>query len=118
MLLGIALEGMIWGSLLGTGAALQMWMVVLLVAGALIAGLFPEAEDEPHQGGRAFWIGPGLCALALATFLHRLPPGPFTSYGLSEYLREVRLLVEWWAPAQGISVGGLQLPAIADLART
>ena len=36
--------------------------------------------------------------------LHKLPPGPFTAYGLSEYLREARLLVEWWAPAQGLTV--------------
>ena len=36
--------------------------------------------------------------------LHRLPPGPFTAYGLSEYQRETRLLVEWWCPAQGLSV--------------
>ena len=36
--------------------------------------------------------------------LHRLPPGPFTAYGLSEYMRETRLLAEWWAPAQGLSV--------------
>ena len=36
--------------------------------------------------------------------LHRLPPGPFTAYGLSEYMREARLLVEWWAPAHGLTV--------------
>ena len=36
--------------------------------------------------------------------LHKLPPGPFTAYGLSEYMRETRLLVEWWAPAQGLTV--------------
>jgi aminoglycoside/choline kinase family phosphotransferase len=36
--------------------------------------------------------------------LHKLPPGPFTAYGLSEYLREARLLIEWWAPAQGLKV--------------
>ena len=36
--------------------------------------------------------------------LHRLPPGPFTAYGLAEYAREARLLVEWWAPAQGLTV--------------
>jgi aminoglycoside/choline kinase family phosphotransferase len=36
--------------------------------------------------------------------LHRLPAGPFTDYGMSEYLREVRLLVEWYCPAQGLSV--------------
>ncbi|MDP3676007.1 MAG: phosphotransferase [Novosphingobium sp.] len=36
--------------------------------------------------------------------LHRLPPGPFTAYGLAEYQRETRLLVEWWCPAQGLRV--------------
>ena len=36
--------------------------------------------------------------------LHRLPPGPFTQYGLAEYLREVRLFVEWYCPVQGLTV--------------
>lgn len=36
--------------------------------------------------------------------LHQLPPGPFTAYGLTEYQREARLLVEWWCPAQGLAV--------------
>ncbi|MFO1256580.1 MAG: phosphotransferase [Sphingomonadaceae bacterium] len=36
--------------------------------------------------------------------LHRLPPGPFLDYSLSEYLREVRLLIEWYCPAQGLQV--------------
>ena len=36
--------------------------------------------------------------------LHKLPPGPFTAYGLAEYMRETRLFVEWWCPAQGLSV--------------
>ena len=36
--------------------------------------------------------------------LHKLPPGPFTSYSLAEYQREARLLVEWWAPAQRLMV--------------
>ena len=36
--------------------------------------------------------------------LHKLPPGPFTAYGLAEYQRETRLLVEWWAPAQRLTV--------------
>jgi aminoglycoside/choline kinase family phosphotransferase len=36
--------------------------------------------------------------------LHKLPPGPFLAYGLAEYLREARLLTEWWAPAQGLTV--------------
>ncbi|MGH6786701.1 MAG: aminoglycoside phosphotransferase family protein, partial [Novosphingobium sp.] len=38
--------------------------------------------------------------------LHRLPPGPFTNYGLAEYLREARLLTEWYCPAQGLEVDG------------
>ena len=36
--------------------------------------------------------------------LHKLPPGPFTNYGLAEYMRETRLFVEWWCPAQGLTV--------------
>lgn len=36
--------------------------------------------------------------------LHRLPPGPFPDYGMSEYLREAGLLVEWYCPAQGLAV--------------
>jgi hypothetical protein len=36
--------------------------------------------------------------------LHKLPPGPFTGYSLAEYQREARLLVDWWALAQGLSV--------------
>lgn len=36
--------------------------------------------------------------------LHRLPPGPFTSYALAEYLREAKLFTEWYCPAQGLEV--------------
>jgi aminoglycoside/choline kinase family phosphotransferase len=36
--------------------------------------------------------------------LHRLPPGPFTAYSLSEYLREVRLFTEWYCPARGLYI--------------
>ena len=36
--------------------------------------------------------------------LHKLPPGPFTTYGFAEYQRETRLLVEWWCAAQGLAV--------------
>jgi hypothetical protein len=36
--------------------------------------------------------------------LHRLPPGPFTQYSLSEYQREARLFVEWYCRVQGLSV--------------
>jgi len=36
--------------------------------------------------------------------LHRLPPGPFLAYGLSEYLREARLFTEWYCPAHNLAV--------------
>jgi aminoglycoside/choline kinase family phosphotransferase len=36
--------------------------------------------------------------------LHRLPPGPFLDYALSDYMREARLLTEWFCPAQGLQV--------------
>lgn len=36
--------------------------------------------------------------------LHRLPPGPFLGYSLSEYQREARLLIEWYCPAQSLYV--------------
>lgn len=38
--------------------------------------------------------------------LHELPPGPFLDYSLSEYQREVRLLVDWYCPAQNLYVDG------------
>ncbi len=36
--------------------------------------------------------------------LHRLPPGPFLDYGMSEYLREARLFTEWYCHAQNLYV--------------
>jgi N-acetylmuramate 1-kinase len=36
--------------------------------------------------------------------LHRLPPGPFLGYNLAEYQREARLLIEWYCPAQNLTV--------------
>ncbi len=36
--------------------------------------------------------------------LHRLPPGPFLDYTLSEYLRETALFTEWYCPARGLNV--------------
>jgi aminoglycoside/choline kinase family phosphotransferase len=36
--------------------------------------------------------------------LHRLPPGPFTDYSLSEYMREVRLFTEWYCPTRGLYI--------------
>ena len=38
--------------------------------------------------------------------LHALPPGPFLDYSMSEYMREVRLLVDWYCPAQNLVVDG------------
>jgi hypothetical protein len=45
----------------------------------------------------------GAAVDALAT-LHTLPPGPFLDYSLSEYQREARLLVDWYCPAQRLTV--------------
>lgn len=36
--------------------------------------------------------------------LHRLPPGPFLQYGMSEYQRETGLFTEWYCPAQRLYV--------------
>ncbi|HQA18580.1 MAG TPA: phosphotransferase [Novosphingobium sp.] len=38
--------------------------------------------------------------------LHRLPAGPFLDYSMSEYVREAKLLTEWYCPAQGLTVDG------------
>ncbi len=38
--------------------------------------------------------------------LHRLPPGPFLDYSLSEYQREARLLIDWYCPARNLYVDG------------
>ncbi|MFM5884180.1 MAG: aminoglycoside phosphotransferase family protein [Novosphingobium sp.] len=54
---------------------------------------WPQDEAEIYRG-----------AIDTLVALHRLPPGPFTSYGVSEYLREARLLTEWYCPAQGLRV--------------
>jgi aminoglycoside/choline kinase family phosphotransferase len=52
-------------------------------------------EDEERVYG---------AAVDALTALHRLPPGPFTTYGLAEYLREARLFTEWYCPARVIYV--------------
>jgi aminoglycoside/choline kinase family phosphotransferase len=43
-------------------------------------------------------------AVDVLVALHRLPPGPFAAYDMVEYLREVRLLPEWYCPAQALRV--------------
>lgn len=36
--------------------------------------------------------------------LHKLPAGPFLDYALSEYLREVRLFIDWYCTARSLYV--------------
>lgn len=36
--------------------------------------------------------------------LRRLPPGPFLDYSMSEYIREARLFIDWYCPAQKLAV--------------
>jgi len=38
--------------------------------------------------------------------LHRLPPGPFLGYTMGEYQREVKLMIDWYCPAQNLYVDG------------
>jgi aminoglycoside/choline kinase family phosphotransferase len=43
-------------------------------------------------------------AVSALAKLHRLPPGPFLDYTLSEYLREAALFTDWYCPARGLNV--------------
>jgi N-acetylmuramate 1-kinase len=54
---------------------------------------WPQDEREVYFG-----------AIDALIQLHKLPPGPFLDYGLSEYLREARLLTEWYCSAQNLTV--------------
>lgn len=54
--------------------------------------------DDEHEIYRA--------AIDALTDLHRLPPGPFLDYSLSEYIREVKLFIDWYCPAQNLYVDG------------
>lgn len=56
--------------------------------------------DAAPQDERAVYEG----ALAPLVALTRLPAGPWAPYDLGVYLREARLLVEWYAPAMGLRV--------------
>lgn len=51
---------------------------------------------------------PEIYAAAIDTLsaLHRVPPGPFTAYGLTEYQREAKLFVDWFCPARNLYVDG------------
>lgn len=51
---------------------------------------------------------PDIYRAAVDTLLEmrRIGPGPFLDYSLSEYLREVRLLVDWYCTSQNLYVDG------------
>jgi aminoglycoside/choline kinase family phosphotransferase len=55
-------------------------------------------------------------AVDALTELHRLPPGPFLDYSMSEYLREARLLIEWYCPAHHLAVDGSTFTAAWEAA--
>ena len=54
---------------------------------------WPDDEAAVYKG-----------AVEVLAQLRELPPGPFLDYSLSEYLREVRLFVEWYCAAQYLDV--------------
>lgn len=54
---------------------------------------WPEDEVEVYRA-----------AVDALIALHQVPAGPFAAYDLTEYLREARLLTEWYCPAQGLAV--------------
>ena len=56
--------------------------------------------DENPDGEWAAYEG----AIEALVELHKKPAGPFPAYDMETYLREARLLTEWYAPAMGLSV--------------
>ena len=56
---------------------------------------WPQDEQEIYEA-----------AVDALKALHRLPPGPFTAYSLSEYQREAKLFVDWYCPTQNLYVDG------------
>ncbi|MFN5903635.1 MAG: aminoglycoside phosphotransferase family protein, partial [Novosphingobium sp.] len=61
-----------------------------------------EYVDQWSQDERAVYRG----AVDALLELHRLPPGPFVDYSMAEYLREARLLTDWYCPAQNLYIDG------------
>lgn len=59
-------------------------------------------DDHPAEERRAY--ADAICALVE---LHKRPPGPFESYALETYLREVSLFPDWFCPAAGLKVDGM-----------
>lgn len=56
---------------------------------------WPQDEDTVYRA-----------AIDTLVQLAKLPAGPFTAYGMAEYLREVRLFIDWFCPARGLYVDG------------
>ena len=56
--------------------------------------------DEHPEGEREAYAG----AIDALVELHARPAGPFDSYDMAAYQREVGLLTEWYCPAAGLSV--------------
>jgi aminoglycoside/choline kinase family phosphotransferase len=54
---------------------------------------WPQDEDAVYRA-----------AIDTLVQLAQLPAGPFTAYGMAEYLREVRLFIEWFCPARALYV--------------
>ncbi len=59
-----------------------------------------EYLDENPQSEREVYRA----AIDALVTLGQLPPGPFNDYSMSEYLREAKLLTEWYCPARGLEV--------------
>lgn len=56
-------------------------------------------DDHPEDEERFY-----ASAVDTLAALHTQPPGPFPPYDMAEYLREAKLLTEWYCPAMGLSV--------------
>lgn len=54
---------------------------------------WPQDEHEVYRA-----------AIDALVQLHKLPAGPFTAYSLAEYMREARLFIEWYCPAQRLYI--------------
>ena len=61
-----------------------------------------EYVDQWPIDERAVYTG----AIDALVQLHKLPPGPFVDYSMSEYVREAKLFTEWFCPAQNLTVDG------------
>ena len=61
---------------------------------------FREYADQWPDDERSVYRA----AIDALVSLHRLPPGPFLDYSMSEYVREAKLLTEWYCPAQNLYV--------------